>query len=275
MALFLVEVLLSATAAANPADCRSNPYPARARDEYSRLQFDRADRTLQRAIEFSRSCREELMEIYRLRGFVDAVNGERERCQRAFEVLLALNPDHRLAGDIPPKIRSCFQSAYEVAPARRRLDVRHRPPESAKPKSPLAIDVGVADPLRLVDQVQVYFRRKGVEAYTMVGARAEDDVVVVVPALSLPAERESYVLEYFVRAVDRWEGVLREVGAPSAPLVVRVEAEDRGSPIYAKWWFWTTIGVLTAGGVATAVAIDQSQGDDVRLSIDTRIGSAP
>ena len=32
-------------------------------------------------------------------------------------------------------------------------------------------------------------------------------------------------------------------------------APERSSPIYAKWWFWTIIGVVAVGGVATALAL--------------------
>lgn len=255
------------------AECRPNPHLPRAKDEYDRLEFDRAARTLRRAIEHAHNCRGDLAEIYRLQAFVDAVNAERERCQRGFEILLALEPDYIMAPDVPPKIRTCFEDALAVAPSRRELDLRHRPPESATPNAPVSIPVDVIDPLRVVDQVQVWFRRRGVNVYTTVSVRADDEVVPVIPALAVPSDPEGYALEYFVRAVDRWEGTLFEIGSPREPLAVRVEPGRPSRPIYARWWFWTAIGVAAAGAGAAAWAASASPSDDITLDVDTEVGA--
>lgn len=257
----------SAEARGLSAECRSNPYLPRARDQYDRLEFDPAARTLQRAVEHARNCREDLAEIYRLKGFIDAINAERERCQRAFEILLALDADYRLPADVPPKIRACFEDALSVPSERRSLAVRHETPSSVAPNAPLAVQVQVQDPLRLVDQVQVWFRRAGVQVYTTVSARADDQISVVIPALSLPGTPEGYELEYFVRAVDRWEGALYESGSASVPMSFRVEKDDRSSPVVESWWFWTAIGVVALGAAATAYAVSQNDGGTISLSI--------
>lgn len=41
----------------------------------------------------------------------------------------------------------------------------------------------------------------------------------------------------------------------SATLVAQPQPVEAGSPIYKKWWFWTGIGVVVAGGVIAAVAL--------------------
>ena len=138
------------------ADCRPNPHLSWAKDEYDRLEFDRAARTLQRAIEYARNCRWDLAEIYRLKAFVDAVNADRERCQRAFEILLALDPDYIMPSDVPPKIQACFADARRVPPQRRELRLVHQPPTEVPSNAPCALPVRVIDPLLLVDQVQVF-----------------------------------------------------------------------------------------------------------------------
>ena len=152
---------MPALAQYDDAQCRKNPHLSRAKDEYERLEFDRAARTLQRAVEFTRNCRWDLAEIYRLKGFVDAVNNERERCQRSFEILLALDPDYVMAKDVPPKIRSCFEEALEVPQLQRRLDMEHGGIDTVLPDAPLSIDVRLDDPLRLVNEVQVFFEERG------------------------------------------------------------------------------------------------------------------
>jgi hypothetical protein len=233
------------------AECRSNPHLARARELYEELQFDEAASTLQRAIEYSNNCRWDLGEIYRLKAFVDAVNAERERCHRDFEIFLALTPDYEMPPDTPPKIKTCFEDAKMVAPSRRELNLEHEVAKEVQPNAPVPLKVKVIDPLRLVDQVKVYFRREGVKVFTVVSARADDNVSIVIPALAVPADPEGYKMEYLVRAVDRWDGVLVEQGAPRRPLSFHVQPGNApGDALLGQWWFWTAaaaVVIATAG----------------------------
>lgn len=57
------------------AECRPNPYLPRAREQYERLEYDRAAASLQRAMQHGMACQAELAEIYRLKAFIDAING--------------------------------------------------------------------------------------------------------------------------------------------------------------------------------------------------------
>ena len=249
------------------AECRPNPHVSWAKDEYDRLEFDRAARTLQRAIEYARNCRRDLAEIYRLKAFVDAVNADRERCQRAFEILLALDPNYVMPTDVPPKIKACFADALRVPPERRELRLIHRSPVEVPSNTPVSLPVQLVDPLRLVDQVQVYFRRRGVKVYTVVTARADETVSVVIPALSLPPDEDGYQIEYFVRAIDRWEGTLDEDGGATKPLRFTVAAGAPGDGgLVAKWWFWASIigAVAVVAGVGAVVA---TQGDSDSVTV--------
>ncbi|MEM1025885.1 MAG: hypothetical protein AAGD10_18190 [Myxococcota bacterium] len=261
----------SAWAQYDDAECRGNPHLSRAKDEYERLEFDRAARTLQRAVEFTRNCRWDLAEIYRLKGFVDAVNNERERCQRSFEILLALDPDFVMAENVPPKIQSCFDEALEVPRVQRQLILQHESLATVLPDAPLSIDVLLEDPLRLVNEIEVYFRRDGVDVFTTVKARADDRVSVVLPALALPGGAEAYEVEYFVRAVDRWEGTLTQLGEAREPLNFTVARAKGSRSVFKKWWFWSTVGAAAAGGVATAVVLSQGGSDDIDFVVDTRV----
>jgi hypothetical protein len=256
----------AALAQSSSAECRSNPHLSRAKDEYDRLEFDRAARTLQRAIEYSKNCRWDLAEVYRLKAFVDAVNGERERCQRAFEILLALEPAYEMAADVPPKIRTCFEDARRVPGERRELRLVHSGPKVVQPSAPVSLPVRVVDPLRLVDQVQVFFRREGVKIYTVVMARADENLALVIPALHVPPDEKGYALEYFVRAVDRWEGTLVEQGTARDPLRLDVAPASSGGPLLTRWWFWTVLGAVAVVGAGLAIAAGQGSGDAVTLT---------
>ena len=251
------------------AECRSNPHLARARELYDDLQYEEAAATLQRAIEYSNNCRWDLAEIYRLKAFVDAVNGERERCHRDFEIFLALNPDYEMPPDVPPKIRKCYEDAREVAPARRSLGLGHDVPSEVQPNAPVSIKVRVTDPLRLVDQVKVYFRREGVKVFTVVSARADDNVSIVIPALSLPPDPQGYKVEYVVRAVDRWDGVLSEEGNGRRPLLFGVApGSTGGDAIVGQWWFWTALAVAAAGLIGGGLYLANAGDDSVTLRIN-------
>lgn len=258
------------------AECRSNPHLARARELYDELNFEDAATTLQRAIEFSGNCRWDLAEVYRLKAFVDAVNNEKERCHRDFEIFLALNPEYEIPADTPPKIKNCFEDAKAVPVSRRELGLSHEVPVEVLPNAPVSIKVKVTDPLRLVDQVKIFFRREGVKVFTVVSARSDDNLSIVIPALAVPPDAAGYKMEYLVRTVDRWDGVLSEEGSAKKPLSFAVQPGSTGDGLVTQWWFWTAIGVgAVAIGVATALAVG-SGGDTVSLTvIDGSAAAAP
>ncbi|MBI2373242.1 MAG: hypothetical protein HYV07_04520 [Deltaproteobacteria bacterium] len=255
------------------AECRNNPHLARAREQYEELQFEEAAATLQRAIEYSSNCKPDLAEVYRLKAFVDAVIGERERCHRDFEIFLALNPSWTIPANVPPKIKSCYEDAILVAPQRRELRLEHEAPKDVLPNTPVSLKVKVVDPLRLVDQVKVYFRREGVKIFTVVSARADDNVSIVIPALSLPPDPEGYKMEYVVRAVDRWDGVLSEDGTPREPKTFLVSAA--AGAITEEWWFWAAVGAGAIGLGLSLFFAAQSSDQAVTLTVhDKGIGGS-
>lgn len=55
------------------------------------------------------------------------------------------------------------------------------------------------------------------------------------------------------------------------PVPIEDEDEEGGTPIYKQWWFWTGIGAVLAGGIATTVLLlDQDSGPatgDLSLSL--------
>jgi hypothetical protein len=260
------------------AECRANPHLARAKELYEDLNFEDAALTLQRALEFSNNCRWDLAEIYRLKAYVDAVNGERERCHRDFEIFLALNNEWQMPQDTPPKIRGCYEDARAVAASRRELGLAHEVPAEVPPNAPVALKIKVADPLRLVDQVRVFFRRDGVKVFTVVSQRADDVVSIVVPSLSLAPDPEGYRVEYIVRAVDRWDGVLVEEGSSKKPLSFLVlPGTAGGESVVTRWWFWALVGGAVAAGIGTALMVSNANRDSLGLRVEDGgvTGAAP
>jgi hypothetical protein len=118
-----------------------------------------------------------------------------------------------------------------------------------------------------VDQVKVFFRREGVRVFTVVSARSDDNLSIVIPALAVPPDAQGYKIEYLVRTVDRWDGVLSEEGSVKKPLTFAVAPGSDGSGPLGRWWFWTAVGVsAVAIGVVTALVVGSSA-DTVTLTI--------
>lgn len=218
-AAFVILALLAPAAASaqTGAICRPNPHLSRALEHYRSVDYSAAAGVLQRAIDRFGNCRDDLAEIYRLKGTIDAINGERERCQRDFEIFLALRPSYTPGPKEPSKIQSCIELALATPPEKREIHLEVELAAKVEPKTPAPAAIKLRDPLRLAAEVQVLFRREGLKVYTVLEARADDTQSVVIPALALPADG-GYAVEYFVRAVDRWGGTLVEVGSAKAPL---------------------------------------------------------
>jgi hypothetical protein len=68
---------------------------------------------------------------------------------------------------------------------------------------------------------------------------------------------DSLVERLKARQVVLVAGQKRKVTVELVVLPPPVEAER---PVYKKWWFWTGIGVVVAGGVVAAILISQSGG---------------
>ena len=105
------------------------------------------------------------------------------------------------------------------------------------------------------------------KVYTTVTARADENVSIVIPALSLPPDENGYQIEYFVRAVDRWEGTLAEEGTTKDPLRFAVkEGTSSDSGVVGRWWFWASIigAVAIVAGVGAVVAT-QNGSDSVTI----------
>ena len=57
------------------------------------------------------------------------------------------------------------------------------------------------------------------------------------------------------------EKVKRELKKAARPAPVKAAPKRVETPIYKKWWLWTIVGVVVAGGVATGVVLGTRQKD--------------
>lgn len=100
---------------AAPLRADANPALDRAREALDELEYRAAYDALDEALEAGTNTRAEMIEIYRLRGEVAASLGNTDDAVRAFESLLALDPDARLADGVSPKIGKPFATARRKA----------------------------------------------------------------------------------------------------------------------------------------------------------------
>ena len=63
-------------------------------------------------------------------------------------------------------------------------------------------------------------------------------------------------------------GDARGAPSPDGPLVVN--AAPANAPIYRRWWFWTTLGVLAAGTATIVVLTNRDHPGDLLPPIDGR-----
>jgi len=104
--LAVLSALLAIAASAGP-----NPKIAEARKLFEDLDFEKAARALAAAEAVAGNDRTQVLEILELQGIVYGTMNKDAKARDAFRELLALNPDYKLGGDHPPRVRTPFYEA--------------------------------------------------------------------------------------------------------------------------------------------------------------------
>lgn len=84
---------------------------ATAEDLVSNLRYADAEKALATARAAPGNTRENLLRILELQGVVAATLGNAPRARGFFQTLLTLDPERKLAGDLPPRVRTPFYEA--------------------------------------------------------------------------------------------------------------------------------------------------------------------
>jgi len=203
---------------------------------------------------------ENLVETYRLSGFIAAALGEQAAAVEAFERMLSLAPTTRLAAGTAPKITKRFAAAQALVKDREAIKITV---ETAA--SPPSITVVVAsDPVHMITSVRAIVRVDG---------RAEqvfDQPLTGRATIALPV---GHRLDLRVAARDEHGNRVSEVGSKDVPLVIvgqgapeppkpvvvtakpkpGVPPRDEPSsarPLYLAWWLWAGTSVVLAGAGA-------------------------
>jgi hypothetical protein len=214
--------------------------------------------------------RQELLEIYLLRGEVISVMDGPEAGEQEFRRLLTLDPDHRPPALSTPVLLVPFRRAQRWVAAHGRLAVRC--PTTTEMPAPNA-EV-LLDSLHIVTNMRVSYRRLEASSRTVPG-----------PPFDLPPPTPSAPIDYVIELMDsggnvvatcgtsaaplRWSRAIAAVPRPPAPsLSVTAAARPATSrpPLYRRWWLWTGVGVVIAAGVTAGVVLGLSANAPPRLT---------
>jgi len=182
---------------------------------------------------------EEVAEIYRLTGIVNAALGDAKAATEAFTRLLALSPKATLPAGTSPKLRRPFEAAGRYWKTHTPLEVKIET-VSTPPTVTLIL---VNDSLSMVAKAHVVFVIDG-------GAeRTKDAVASERTDITLPAGRR---INARVAALDEHGNRLVEIGSKDVPIVIiseapppvvalvakptRVVVHAAARPFYLQWW---------------------------------------
>ena len=178
--------------------------------------------------------------------------------RQAFLAMLELDPYHAVREPSgAPKIARFVEELRATVVDDAALDRDAR----LRPRLPRAGRVGRPTPVRFepsegsaVAAVAVFVRGVGEHDYDRVETELDDRAFVTeLPARSAPDE-----LELYAEGRDARGRVVTRAGEPLAPLALSIRPAGReaeGASVLERWWFWTGIGVLLAGGIVLGIAL--------------------
>lgn len=258
----------------------------RAAQQVDEGDFEDAVRTLEKGIAQPDLTDDQLAEMYRLLGLSHLYLGNEDRARDAFEKLLQARPDYDLPKAAPPKIRALY--------ARIKDDIRKRrvrpvtltvtPVTEVTGGDAVVVEARIED-MALGAKAKLFYRRAGVQSFSSIDfARSKTsrtDYTATVPAFEVPAEDQSYEVEYYVEVADAAQRRLAGRGDPYNPLTFRVPARKssegpvvESTPLYKSPWLWIGIG-LGAAAITTGAVVLATSNQTATLPIKIQIDGTP
>ena len=187
--------------------------------------------------------------LWEQRGIAAAYVEDEAGATAAFDMLLALDPDHILSYRLSPKATFVFEKVRDQNKGGAQIDVNWQFGQKVGDPVPLDLEV-VADPKAFIKAATVFVRTRGDAVW-----RAADLVVtgrskrVVLPPVTAtkPVSLELYVRGYD----DKGNEVLAWADA-AKPREIPLRY-DPPTPWYRKWWLITIAGGVLIGGTAAIV----------------------
>lgn len=229
--------------------------PARADDLASaRAAVDASDYfaargAIDKALDDGKASPDDLADIYRMKGIVEAALGNSAAATTAFGKWLALNPKAVLPQGTSPKITRPFAAAEDQAKGRDPITVATR-----TASDPPSITITIAsDPFMMIAKARVTFRVDGGAEQTAEAAGQKQMTI------ELPKGRR---IDLRVQALDEHGNRVAEIGTTDVPIVLvgnqpepavrrinhlRIPAVHP-RPLYLRWWLWGGAAVALGAG---------------------------
>ena len=238
---------------------------------YDNLQYGPALSKLKQAIRVRGLRRSEIVEIYKYMGSIYIIQGQKKYAQRAFELLLKVNPNYEMNPLLTsPKILNFFNKVKETVRSRERVIMKHTPLQQLPAAERIEVRAYVVDIHGRLNKLRVYFRRRGDPEYSSAdmvprkssgkGART---YVGYIPFIWTVTDEVELFVDYYLAGTDKKGRWVANAGSPKQPLTFRVNLMEgkvpegaRRTPLLKAWWFWTLVGVGVAGAaVGTYFAV--------------------
>lgn len=248
------------------------------------LDFDLVVQSADRILEEASLRKSERLEVLRLKGSALVVLDRRKEAVAAFERIFAIDPDYELPAKTSPRILAVYRPARAAWQVRieerlatslgksyRAVRMKAKVPAAGKGGRAMPVRVELADPGKIVDKLVLSYRRRGHRHYSALTAAANPGTVVLTIPGAFTASAKDYVLELYIRARHRSGSVLRRQGGADRPLVIQMAAGQvpRRKPIYKRWWFWASVGVVAATAV-TVPLLMRDVGPQQLIGVDNR-----
>ena len=258
----------------------------KAQQQVDEGDFEDAVRTLEKGIEQPDLTDDQLAEMYRLLGLSHLYLGNEDRARDAFEKLLQARPDYDLPKAAPPKIRALYGRIKDDIRKRRvrPVTLTVTPVTEVTGGDAVVVEARIED-MALGARAKLFYRRAGVQSFSSIdfarGKASRTDYTATVPAFEVPAEDQSYELEYYVEVADAAQRRLAGRGDPYNPLAFRVPARKTSSgpvveqtPIYKSPWLWIGIG-LGAAAITTGAVVLATSNQTATLPVKIQIEGTP
>jgi hypothetical protein len=230
---------------------------ADARKAVDASDYDAAKTAIDKALADGTQGPDDLADLYRMKGIVDAAEGSTAAATTAFGKWLALDPKAALPAGTSPKIVRPFDAAKDQAKMREPIKVKTET-TSDPPTVKLVV---VSDPFMMISKVRVHVRADGGKEQTLEGRKK-------LP-IELPKGKR---LDLYVEALDDNGNRVAVLGSSDVPIVItgagghdevvvtKAEPGPRDKPLpppppaaherplYLKWWMWTGVAVAIGAG---------------------------
>ncbi len=197
--------------------------------------------------------------------------------QEALTRLYARDPQHRLSdADASPRVASFFARARESEPSPIVVSLEHGVRPADVREAP-GIAVRVTTGADAVQEMRLSYRQGDDPTYHRIEMTREGSGVFRSRIPLLSATGDPYDVSFYVEAMAPSRAPLARLGSEAAPLELSVagatEGAEGGGPlagatatsgegpvddgggIATKWWFWTILVAVVAGGVTAALVL--------------------